>query len=167
MSDGNYGGNGSVWWQVEHKVGTNGPKQKLKKRNAGGTDPKKDHWLDETDGTTTIGHDPVNTSSIGEGMTARFNVHLRLSAAPFGMEAGVPLPGTLSAAALDAKVNQLRGDITAELTRLKQQVDLALQSMSSGTPPLEVFLDVNVPAIFRSNPPAGPPGDRWEVNVHW
>ena len=158
MSDGNYGGNGSVYWEVVHTDGAAGAVQKLKKKNVPGTHPKNDHWLDETDGSKTIGRHPVDASTIGDQGNGWFAVTMCFSIMPGTGASADSATGT----ATDTRRDRIRAELEAVVVR----ANAAIASLgTAGT--TEVKLLVNVPAVKRLAPPTGVGSDCWEVNVHW
>jgi hypothetical protein len=169
VSDGNYGGNGSVYWEVVHTDGPVGPKQKLKKKNGPGTHPKNDHWLDETNGETHIGRHPIDSAVIGEKGDGTFQVRMRFSIMPNGAAAPVG-PGMAMVKGqmvnLQAEMDRRKDEIRKELLAVRGRVDAALNQLNDPNA-RDVTLEVNVLAINRLTPPAGAPEDPWEVNVHW
>jgi|KBSMisStaDraftv2_1062788.scaffolds.fasta_scaffold99874_2 hypothetical protein len=144
--DGGYGGNGSVHWSIHHRD-RGGPVRPNNKNGTG--NPKADHWIDlgvagnvpAQMGDEIAGHDPTAVADIGNG-SGRFRVNLLLStdAAP--------------KADLQAILIKLIADASAQLAALQGKATKA-------------SLEIEVPAINRSSPPTGRPGDPWEITVVW
>jgi hypothetical protein len=140
MSEGNYGGNGSIWWQVAHT--SNGSAAALRKRSQV-NDANREHWVDDSNDQVMIGHDPSALTGMGPSRNGSFHVALRFSTQ------GNPARRT---------------QIEQELRRLSNDITKALQDVANSG---EAQLSVEVPAINRPSQPGRTPGDGWEVSVKW
>jgi hypothetical protein len=146
--DGNYGGNGSVYWQVHHRSSI-GP-EPLKNKNKTSTNLKNDHWVDlgvpgnipAKTGNEVKGHDPTPVAQIGNG-SGKFRIDIYFSGA------------AAKTLGIDLKVllGQLISDVSAQIVSLTSNPD--------------AHLVIYVPAIGRTSEPTGTASDPWEVSVSW
>jgi hypothetical protein len=146
--DGNYGGNGSVYWQVHHRSSVPEP---LKNKHKPSTNPNTDHWIDlgvtgnipAKTGNEVKGHDPIAVADISSG-SGKFLVHLYFS--------------SKAATALGT-------DLKALLAKIISDASTQLGSLTSATPSAQLVIEV--PAINRLSEPTGTASDPWEVSVTW
>lgn len=183
MSDGNYGGNGSVWWQVNHTA----PTLKQKAWWNLTLDKKKDHWIEHSS-PTVEGHDPNDVSTIGKG-SRMFTVTLRYAVAPKeaspdidaviaaaaaggGMDPVVAAAGAASMNPVGAAAGAVgKGDVVtmidrkiiieAQLVELIDNANKALVAIRTGKQTAEV-----VGCVLAIRRPEKPEKD-WEVSVEW
>jgi hypothetical protein len=149
---GNYGGNGSVWWQNVHGQG-NKPDKKLRRVEQVADGNNNEHWVRaRASEDEVVGHDPVDLDKVGSGnKKGRFEVTLRYTTRPPFAGAG-----TMRAVAIQ-ELQELVASANAALTVLQN-------TPSTGDADVEV--KAHVPVRQRSSiPPLAP--DKWEVTVDW
>src|SRR5262245_54674401 len=170
--DGGYGGNGSIYWTVQHR--NNGgaaplvPKKGRRRLNlVDRTDEPgpQDHTIDLTNPVKTVGYDPV---SVGRAGTVRnFTVTVRLSIFPIGVANAADIASYQGgAAAFEDVKNERKSEIRTTLENLKLYAEGAITRLDDGAED-DIVISIDVPVIERSQPPTGAANDPFEVNVHW
>ena len=149
---GNYGGNGSVWWQVVHGE-DNEPDKEMKRVEQVASGKKEEHWVKaRANEDEVIGHDPVELDKVGRGQKkGRFEVNLRYTTRP-------DFAGGSAA---------MRTVAIQELLELIQSATEALATIATTPHTQDVDVEVRayVPIRQRREPP--PESGVWEVTVDW
>jgi hypothetical protein len=173
MSDGNYGGNGSICWEITHQPEL---KQRMRWNPFMQPDPKTKHVFEKVKASVE-GHDPVRVWEIGEG-TGNFNVTLRfdvdgVARAIAGKQEAEHAIAVVAAAAAGEAAPALKLS-EAEIAALaKTRVQEALLQLSAAADEAykrirdgkaaKVAVAAGVPAVHREQKPKGD----WEVSVNW
>src|SRR5688500_16198332 len=149
---GNYGGNGSVWWQVVHGS-NNQPDKHLKRVEQVDSGKNDEHWVKaRASEDTVVGHDPVPLNQVGRGQKkGRFEVNLRYTTRQ-------PFAGGGAA---------MRAVAIQELQELIQSALVALSTIATApeTAAVDVTVRGYVPIRQRQEDP--PTTGVWEVTVDW
>jgi hypothetical protein len=142
----NYGGNGSVHWQVVHK--TNGSSA-----NFIGV------------GQRVEGQDPSPVPVLGPEGDGCFSVRLRFDTAPIGAAAAAGSASVAGASVDTTLIAARRLQIEVALADLAESVRQALATIQKQSVDTPVVGEVvaKVPAVNRPNKPAAD----WEIHIEW
>jgi hypothetical protein len=174
MSEGNYGGNGSVWWEVIH--GPRNNSRQLKYRTTGSPSPiEDDDWIMTAKGIT-LGHDPTPLGEIeGDGL---FTVRLRFTTrntAAGGRQVSArsangddkPAARRKKTAVRDQDPNRKEIEREVAKTQLRRLIKDAQRALKEIETKDDVFVAAFVPLRDRGKKRPEENRDPWEVSIRW
>lgn len=180
--DSNYGGNGSIHWEIRH---TNIAQEVDLKQDIWWNKPTLDktahHWFRHEHKGVIVGRDPIRVAPTGVEVADQFTVGLRyyvdaitdpaatvakLDLGPIVVAARAGMPaGTGSAAAVAAALAAVPPTaeevVLAQLEALIVSATKAKAAITNGGKQADVA--ARVPVLNREEPPK----QGWEVNVKW